>query len=203
MLLVGLTGGIGSGKSTVAELLAERGAVVIDADDLARRAVAPGTEGFDRVVETFGRDILGPDGDIDRSRLAETVFGDPTRLRALESIVHPEVARLYAEALEPFRETDRVVVYSVPLLAERGLAEGFDVVVLIVADIDRRIERLMRDRGMTSEQVRARTATQLSDEDRARVADVLLDNDGELGRLTPQVDRLWLDLAKRAEAAAR
>ena len=203
MLLVGLTGGIGSGKSTVAELLAERGAVVIDADDLARRAVAPGTEGFDRVVETFGRDILGPDGDIDRSRLAETVFGDPTRLRALESIVHPEVARLYAEALEPFRETDRVVVYSVPLLAERGLAEGFDVVVLIVADIDRRIERLMRDRGMTSEQVRARTATQLSDEERARVADVLLDNDGELGRLTPQVDRLWNDLAKRAEAAAR
>jgi dephospho-CoA kinase len=203
MLLVGLTGGIGSGKSTVAELLAERGAVVIDADDLARRAVAPGTEGFDRVVETFGRDILGRDGDIDRSRLAETVFGDPTRLRALESIVHPEVARLYAEALGPFRETDRVVVYSVPLLAERGLAEGFDVVVLIVADIDRRIERLMRDRGMTSEQVRARTATQLSDEERARVADVLLDNDGELGRLTPQVDRLWLDLAKRAEAAAR
>jgi dephospho-CoA kinase len=203
MLLVGLTGGIGSGKSTVADLLAERGAAVIDADDLARRAVAPGTEGFDRVVETFGRDVLAPDGGIDRSRLAAIVFGDPARLRALESIVHPEVARLYAEALEPFRETDRIVVYSVPLLAERGLAEGFDVVVVVVSDIDRRIERLMRDRGMTPEQVRERAAAQLSDEDRARVADVLLDNDGEIARLTPQVDRLWNDLAKRAEAAAR
>lgn len=201
MLLVGLTGGIGSGKSTVAELLAERGAAVIDADDLARRAVALGTEGFDRVVETFGRDILGPDGDIDRSRLAAVVFGDPARLRALESIVHPEVARLYAEELEPFRETDRIVVYSVPLLAERGLAEGFDVVVVVVSDIDRRIERLMRDRGMTPDQVRERAAAQLSDEERARVADVLLDNDGELGRLTPQVERLWNDLAERAEAA--
>ena len=203
MLLVGLTGGIGSGKSTVAALLADRGAAVIDADDLARRAVAPGTEGFDRVVEAFGRDILGPDGDIDRSRLAAIVFGDPTRLRALESIVHPEVARLYAEALEPFRETDRIVVYSVPLLAERGLAEGFDVVVVVVSDIDRRIERLMRDRGMTAEQVRARAAAQLSDEERARVADVLLDNDGELERLAPQVDRLWTDLAERAEAVTR
>ena len=202
MLLVGLTGGIGSGKSTVAGLLAERGAAVIDADDLARRAVAPGTEGLDRVVETFGREILGPDGDIDRSRLAAIVFGDPTKLRALESIVHPEVARLYAEALEPLRETDRIVVYSVPLLAERGMAEGFDVVVVVVSDIDRRIERLMRDRGMTPEQVRERAAAQLSDEERARVADVLLDNDGELGRLRPQVDRLWNDLSKRAEATA-
>jgi dephospho-CoA kinase len=202
MLLVGLTGGIGSGKSTVAELLAERGAAVIDADDLARRAIAPGTEGFDRVMETFGRDILGPDGDIDRSRLAAIVFGDPTWLRALESIVHPEVARLYSEALEPFRDTDRIVVYSVPLLAERGLAEGFDVVVVVVSDIDRRIERLMRDRGMTPEQVRERAAAQLSDEERARVADVLLDNDGEIERLTPQVDRLWNELAKRAEVAA-
>lgn len=201
MLLVGLTGGIGSGKSTVAALLAERGAAVIDADDLARRAVAPGTEGFDRVVETFGHDILGPDGDIDRSRLAAIVFGDPSQLRALEAIVHPEVARLYAEALEPFRETDRIVVYSVPLLAERGLAEAFDVVVVVVSDIDRRIERLMRDRGMTPEEVRERAATQLSDEERARVADVLLDNDGELGRLGPQVDRLWGHLSKRAEAA--
>ncbi len=203
MLLVGLTGGIGSGKSTVAELLAERGAAVIDADDLARRAVAPGTEGFARVAETFGRDILGPDGDIDRSRLSTIAFGDPGRLRELESIVHPEVARLYAEALEPFRETDRIVVYSVPLLAERGLAEGFDVVVVVVSDIDRRIERLMRDRGMTPEQVRERAVAQLSDEERARVADVLLDNDGEIGRLAPQVDRLWVDLTKRVEAGAR
>jgi dephospho-CoA kinase len=200
MLLVGLTGGIGSGKSTVAELLAGHGAVVIDADDLARRAIAQGTDGLARVVEAFGREILGPDGDVDRRKLAEVVFADPTRLRELESIVHPEVARLLVEALVPYRETDQVVVYGVPLLAERGLAEGFDVVVVVVADIDRRIERLMRDRGMTADEVRARVAAQLSDEDRARIADVLLDNDGDVERLVPQVNRLWTDLTKRAEA---
>jgi dephospho-CoA kinase len=201
MLLVGLTGGIGSGKSTVAELLGARGAVVIDADDLARRAVALGTDGFERVVETFGPEILGPDGDIARAKLAERVFADQGRLRVLEAIVHPEVARLLAEAVEPYRDTDRVIVYSAPLLAERGLTETFDVVVVVVADVDRRIERLMRDRGMTADEVRARVAAQLSDEDRARVADVLLDNDGELERLIPQVDRLWTDLEKRAGAA--
>ena len=201
MLLVGLTGGIGSGKSTVAELLAERGAVVIDADDLARRAVAPGTSGFDRVVETFGRDILGPDGGIDRATLADVVFADPSRLRELEAIVHPEVARLLVESVEPYRDTDDVIVYAVPLLAERGMAEGFDVVVVVVADVDRRIERLMRDRGMTAEEVRARVAAQLTDEERARVADVLLDNDGEPERLIPQVNRLWTDLNERAAAA--
>jgi dephospho-CoA kinase len=200
MLLVGLTGGIGSGKSTVADLLAERGAVVIDADDLARRAVALGTDGFDRVVATFGREMVGPDGDIDRAKLAEVVFADPARLRELESIVHPEVARLLAEAIEPYRDTEQVIVYAVPLLAERGLAEGFDVVVVVVADVDRRIERLMRDRGMTADEVRARVAAQLSDEERARVADVLLDNDGDPERLIPQVNRVWSDLAKRAGA---
>jgi dephospho-CoA kinase len=200
MLLVGLTGGIGSGKSTVADLLAERGAVVIDADDLARRAVAPGTAGFDRVVETFGRDILGPDGAIDRATLANIVFADPSRLRELEAIIHPEVARLLVESLEPYRDTDDVIVYAVPLLAERGMAQGFDVVVVVVADVDRRIERLMRDRGMTAEEVRARVAAQLTDEERARVADVLLDNDGEPERLIPQVNRLWTDLTTRAAA---
>jgi dephospho-CoA kinase len=200
MLLVGLTGGIGSGKSTVAELLAQHGAIVIDADELARRAVELGTDGFDRVVETFGRDILGPDGDIDRARLAEVVFAEPEKRRGLEAIVHPEVARLLAEAIEPYRDTDRVIVYAVPLLAERGLTQAFDVIVVVVADVDRRIERLMRDRAMTADEVRARVAAQLSDEDRARVADVLLDNDGEPGRLVPQVNRLWTDLAKRAGA---
>jgi dephospho-CoA kinase len=201
MLLVGLTGGIGSGKSTVAELLAERGAVVIDADDLARRAIMPGTESFDRVVAAFGRGILGPDGDIDRAALAAIVFDDPMRLRELETIVHPEVARLYAEAIEPYADTDQVIVYAVPLLAERGLAEGFDVVVVVVADVDRRIERLMRDRGMAADEVRARVAAQLADEERARVADVLLDNDGEPERMIPQVNELWADLTKRAGAA--
>jgi dephospho-CoA kinase len=201
MLLVGLTGGIGSGKSTVAELLAERGAAVIDADELARRAIALGTDGFDRVAETFGPQVLGPEGDIDRAKLAEIVFKYPERLRELEAIVHPEVARLLAKEVEPYADTDRVVVYAVPLLAELGLAEGFEVVVVVVADVDRRIERLMRDRGMTAEEVRARVAAQLSDEERARVADVLLDNDGDVERLVPQVNRLWTDLTKRSGAA--
>jgi dephospho-CoA kinase len=201
MLLVGLTGGIGSGKSTVAELLAERGAVVIDADDLARRAVEPGTDGFDRVVEAFGSQILGPDRAIDRAKLAKVVFTDPARLSQLEAIVHPEVARMLSEAIERYRDTDQVIVYAVPLLAERGLAKGFDVVVVVVADVDRRIERLMRDRGMTADDVRARVAAQLSDEERARVADVLLDNDGEPERLVPQANKLWTDLTKRAGAA--
>lgn len=200
MVLVGLTGGIGAGKSTVATLLAKRGAEVIDADDLARRAVARGTNGFDRVVEAFGREILGADSDIDRGKLAEVVFADAERRSTLEAIVHPEVARLLAEALTPFQDTDRIIVYATPLLAEGGLAEGFDVVVVVVADVDRRIERLMHDRGMTADEVRARIAAQLNDEDRARVADVLLDNDGEPGRLVPQVDRLWAELVKRSGA---
>jgi dephospho-CoA kinase len=201
MLLVGLTGWIGSGKSTVADLLSGHGAVVIDADDLARHAVARGTDGFDRVVEAFGREVLDPGGDIDRAKLAEVVFADPTRLRELEAIIHPEVARLLMEAIEPYRDTGQVVVYGVPLLAERGLAEGFDVVVVVVADLDRRIERLKRDRDMSADEVRARVAAQLSDEERARVADVLLDNDGEQDRLIPQVNKLWADLAKRAEVS--
>lgn len=198
MVLVGLTGGIGAGKSTVATMLAERGAVVIDADDLARRAVARGTDGFDRVVEAFGREILDADGDIDRGKLAGIVFADADRRAGLEAIVHPEVARLLAGSLEPFQDTDRVVVYVTPLLAESGMAEGFDVVVVVVADVDRRIERLMHDRGMSADDVRARIAAQINDEDRARIADVLLDNDGEPPRLAPQVDRLWTALAKRA-----
>ena len=198
MVLVGLTGGIGAGKSTVAAMLAQRGAVVIDADDHARRAGARGTDGFARVVEAFGREILDADGDINRGKLAGIVFADDERRATLEAIVHPEVARLLAEALEPYQGTDRIVVYATPLLAEGGHAEAFDVVVVVVADTDRRVERLMQDRGMAADEVRARIAAQLNDEDRARIADVLLDNDGELERLEPQVARLWAGLVKRA-----
>jgi dephospho-CoA kinase len=198
MLLVGLTGGIGSGKSTVARLLGERGAVVIDADDLARRAVAPGTGGFDRVVEAFGRGILGSDGDLDRRRLGEVVFVDADRRRELENIVHPEVARLFSEAIDLHRETDDVVVYSIPLLVERGMADAFDVVVVVVAGEGHRVERVVRDRGLDPDEVRARIAAQVTDAERSRVADVLLDNDGKLGELQVQVDRVWADLAARA-----
>jgi dephospho-CoA kinase len=202
MILVGLTGGIGAGKSTVAGMLADRGAVVIDADELARRAIERGTDGFARVVDSFGPDVVGPDGDLDREGIARIVFADEERRRELEMIVHPEVARLLEEAVDPYRDTDRIVVYSVPLLAERGLGDLFDLVVVVVADVDRRIERLMRDRGMAPDEVRARVAAQFDDEERAEVADVLIDNDGEPARLGPQVDRLWADLGRRAEARA-
>src|SRR5207247_10501491 len=121
MLLVGLTGGIGSGKSTVAAMLAERGAVVIDADDLARRAVGRGSPGFDRVREAFGDSVLAEDGDLDRETLAHVVFADPAARRTLESIVHPEVARLFLEERRRFEGTDRIVVYAVPLLVETSL----------------------------------------------------------------------------------
>jgi dephospho-CoA kinase len=145
------------------------------------------------------------DGDIDRGKLAGIVFADAERRGTLEAIVHPEVARLLvarllAEALDPYQDTDRIVVYATPLLAEGGQAEAFDVVVVVVADTDRRVERLMHDRGMAADEVRARIAAQLNDEDRARIADVLLDNDGKLERLEPQVDRLWASLVKRAGA---
>jgi dephospho-CoA kinase len=198
VLLVGLTGGIGSGKSTVARLLDRRGAVVIDADQLAREAVAKGTEGFERVVEVFGTRVIGPDGDLDRAALAADVFSDPVLKANLEAIVHPTVGRLFAERLEPYRDTDRVVVYVTPLLAELGLAPAFDVVVVVTASPHLRISRVASDRGLSPEDVRRRMATQSTEEQRAEVADVLLDNDGTLAELEQQVDRLWPELVARA-----
>ena len=200
MLLVGLTGGIGSGKSTVARLLDRHGAVVIDADQLAREAIATGTEGYDRVVERFGREFVGPGGELDRRALASLVFADPERRAALEAIVHPEVARRFAERLEPFRGTDRVVVYVTPLLAELGLAPAFDVVVVVTASPRLRVSRVASERDLSPEDVRRRIAAQATDEQRAEVADVLLDNDGTLGDLERQVDRLWRELVAGAGA---
>lgn len=198
MLLVGLTGGIGSGKSTAARLLDRRGAVVIDADQLAREAIAKGTEGFAKVVEAFGPDVVGPGGDLDRAALAADVFSDPARKATLEAIVHPEVGRLFAERLEPYRDTDRVVVYVTPLLAELGLAPAFDLVVVVTASPHLRISRVASERDLSPGDVRRRMAAQATDEQRAEVADVLLDNDGTLADLEGQVDRLWPELVARA-----
>jgi dephospho-CoA kinase len=200
MLLVGLTGGIGSGKSTVATMLGDRGAVVIDADDLARRAVEPGTHGYAEVLRRFGPPAVSLTGELDRDWLASKVFGEPDARRQLEAIVHPEVARLLQEALEPYRQTDRVVVYSVPLLVENGLQSAFDVVVVVTAPEDVRVARLARGRGMSPEGVRARMAAQASDEDRERIAQVVLRNDGTLAELEPQVDRAWHDLQQQARS---
>lgn len=200
MLLVGLTGGIGSGKSTVARLLEERGAVVIDADRLAREAVREGSEAFDRVVEVFGSRIVGPDGELDRAVLAEEVFADPVRRASLEAIVHPEVARLFAEQVEEHRDTDRIVVYVTPLLAELGLAPAFDVVVVVTASPEARVRRVVTGRGLEEADVRSRMAAQSNDERRAEIADILIDNEGDLGYLDVQVGGLWDELVGRAGA---
>jgi dephospho-CoA kinase len=198
VLLVGLTGGIGSGKSTVARLLERRGAAVIDADQLARDAVAKGSPGFERVVKTFGESIVAPDGDLDRRALAAIIFTDPERKAALESIVHPEVAQRFGEQVDELRSTNRVVVYVSPLLVELGLAPAFDVVIVVTASPHLRVSRVASGRDLSPEDVRARMAAQATDEQRMEVADILVDNDGSLAELEPQVDRIWGDLAARA-----
>ena len=197
MLLVGLTGGIGSGKSTVASMLFERGAVVLDADAFARAAVEPGTPTFDRVVERFGPAILGAEGALDRAKLASIVFGDPDSLRDLEAIVHPEVRRMIAEGVAANADTRNVVVLVNPLLMEMGSDEHCEVVVVVAAEPETQIARLVA-RGMDEADARARLASQMSPERRAERADVVLDNEGTPEELRGQVDRLWVDLAARA-----
>jgi dephospho-CoA kinase len=190
VLLVGLTGGIGSGKSTVTRILEERGAVILDADAFARDAVRGGSEGFRRVVERFGRDVIGPDGELDRARLASIVFNDPEALGDLEAIVHPEVRRMIADGIQAHLDTDHVVVLVNPLLIEMGTHRDCDSVVVVSVSPETQVTRSVA-RGMQEDDVRARIAAQLPLEDRARHADVLLDNEGTLEELTMQVDQLW------------
>jgi dephospho-CoA kinase len=198
MLLVGLTGGIGSGKSTVARMLAERGAVVFDADQLARAAVAAGTPGFDAVVDRFGRELVGPDGELDREALAAVVFSDESARRDLEAIVHPEVRRGLVEGVQDHLDSDRVVVFDSPLLIESGNQGSVQVLVVVSAPEEVQIERLRAGRGMSDEEVRARIAAQMSLEEKAEVADVVIDNEGTRDELEAQVERLWRDLEARA-----
>jgi dephospho-CoA kinase len=200
VLLVGLTGGIGSGKSTVARMLEERGAVVFDADLLAREAVEPGTPGHAAVIERFGADVLAPGGALDREALASIVFADPSARRDLEQIVHPEVRRLFAEGSEAYRDTDRIVVFSAPLLVETGMHTAFEILVVVSATVVTQIERLMRQRGMSEAAIRARIDAQAPLEDKAAVADFLVDNGGTIAELENQVERLWHDLSARAVA---
>ena len=200
MLLVGLTGGIGSGKSTVARLLEKRGAVVFDADLLAREAVEPGTPGHAAVIDRFGADVLAPGGELDREALASIVFADPAARRDLEQIVHPEVRRLFAEGTEAYRDSDRVVVFSAPLLVETGMHTAFEILVVVSATVATQIERLMRQRGMSEASIRARIEAQAPLEDKAAVADFLVDNEGTLDELESQVEQLWTDLSARPVA---
>lgn len=201
MRLVGLTGGIGAGKSTVARILAERGAVVIDADDLARRAVDPGTPGFEAVVDAFGPDVLTADRDLDRTRLASIVFADEEARRRLESIVHPEVARLFAEEADRYRDGDAVVVYVVPLLVENHLEGMFDVVVVVTAEREARVARLALARSMGEEDIGGRMDAQLSDREREAVAHVVIPNDGSVEELRGRVDDLWARLGSLDQEA--
>ena len=192
MLKVGLTGGIGAGKSAVAQRLAARGAVLIDADVLAREVVAAGTEGLAAVVEAFGHQVLGPDGELDRPALGARVFGDDAARRRLEGIIHPRVRARTAE-LTAAAAPDAIVVNDVPLLVETGLAASYHLVVVVDADPAVRIRRLVTTRGMSEEQATARIAAQADDAVRRDAADVVLANDRDLDQLDGQVERLWQD----------
>jgi len=194
VLRIGLTGGIGSGKSTVAARLAELGAVVIDSDQLAREVVAVGSPGLARVVERFGSGVLAPDGSLDRPGLGRLVFGDPAALADLNAIVHPLVrARSEALTAEAAGAGAAVVVHDVPLLVENKLAAGYDRVVVVEAPLSLRLQRLA-GRGLDPDTARARIAAQASDEERRAVADIVLDNSGSVAELRAQVDAAWARL---------
>lgn len=199
MLRVGLTGGIASGKTAVSEALHERGAVIIDADLLAREVVEPGTPGLAAVVARFGTGVLAADGRLDREALGRTVFTDERARRDLEAIVHPAV-RARATALEEAADPDAVVVHVIPLLVETGQQDAFDVVVVVDVEPDRQLDRLRRRNGLDPAAAQARVAAQVSRADRLRAADVVLDNNGSRDQLVRQVDRLWRDLRHSATA---
>ena len=198
VLRIGLTGGIGSGKSTVARLLAERGAHVVDADVLAREVVAPGTPGLDAVAEAFGPEVLTAEGALDRPALAAVVFGDPDARSRLDGIVHPLVRARAAELIAGL-PPDAVVVQDIPLLVETGQAGSFDLVLVVEADVATRVARLA-DRGLSEQDARARIAAQASDEQRRAVADVVLHNSGTPEELAEQVDRFWTEHVARRSA---
>ncbi len=211
---MGLTGGIGSGKSTVSALLEERGAVVVDADRIAREVVAPGGPAYQPVVDRFGPDVVAADGAIDRPALAAVVFADPAARADLEAITHPVVGATMAERLTAQTGTDRVVVLDVPLLVEggrsrsggraggerRGLPHGVAAVVVVDTPPELAVNRLVRDRGMKAAEVEARMAAQATREERLALADVVIDNSGSTGDLVGEVDRAWAwieDLQRR------
>jgi dephospho-CoA kinase len=200
MLRVGLTGGIGAGKSEVSQLLAAQGAVVIDADAVAREVVAPGTPGLAEVAAAFGAGVLRPDGSLDRAALGEIVFASPELRERLNAIVHPKVRARMGE-LEQAAGTAGIVVHDVPLIAENGLAGDYDVVVVVDAPARVQVDRLVRHRGMTREQAAARMAAQASSKERLAIAGIVIDNSGSLGELDRQVGELWTELRRMARPA--
>lgn len=193
---VGLTGGIGSGKSTVSALLRGHGAVVVDYDHIAREVVEPGSPGLAAIVQRFGTGVLAPDGSLDRPALGAIVFADESARRDLEAITHPAV-RARAVELESQASADAVVVHDIPLLAESGERGPYDVVVVVDVPVEVQVDRLVRDRGMSAEEAQARIGAQASRDDRAAVADVIVDNSGSLEELTAAVRDLWQELSAR------
>ncbi len=196
-VVVGLTGGIGSGKSTVARLLAELGAVVVDGDRIARELVEPGEAALAEIAERFGPGIMRADGTLDRQGLADVVFPDPAQLAALDAIMLPRIAARSQALIDRARQDGvAVVVQDMPLLVEQGLADRFDVVLVVAAPLDLRLARLV-ERGVREVDARERIARQATDEQRASVADVVLDNSGDEDHLAAQVARTWADLIDR------
>lgn len=203
MLLVGLTGNIGSGKSTVAQLLSERGATIIDADVLARRAVELGTPAYDQIVRRWGQAVLSPDAHLDRTALRRIVFGDHAQLEELNQIVHPEVERLRAKLVDEARARgDRVVVCDIPLLFERHMRDQFDKVILVDAERPVRLERLVQDRGLRETEAMEMIAAQMPAALKRAGADVVIENNGTLGELERRVREIWISLLQDAEQRA-
>jgi dephospho-CoA kinase len=196
VLRVGLTGGIGSGKSSVSGRLGERGAVVIDSDVLAREVVARGTDGLAEVVEAFGDGVLTADGELDRPAVGKLVFGDETARRKLEAVIHPRV-RARAAEIERAAPADAVVVHDIPLLVETGQADKFDLVLVVDVPVEVQVERLTGPRGMAEDEARRRIASQATREQRLAAADVVIDNAGSLDELDHRVDAVWAELTKR------
>ena len=203
MLRVGLTGGIGSGKSEVSRRLAARGAVILDADVASREVVAPGTPGLARIAEAFGPEVIGPDGALDRERLGAIVFADPAQRERLNAIVHPLVRQWMRAGERAAAGSGRdglVVVHDVPLLAEGGRRGDFDLVVVVDVPPELQVERLVSQRRMAADQARARMAAQATRQQRLAVADIVIGNSGSLADLDRRVAEVWAELGSRASA---
>ena len=201
MLVIGLTGNIGSGKSTVAQLLSERGATIVDADVLARRAVERGTPAYDKIVRRWGTAVLAPDRQLDRAALRRVVFSDQAQLEELNRTVHPEVERLRQRLLEDARQRgDRIVVCDIPLLFEKHMAHNFDRIILVDAPRPLRLERLVRDRGLRETEAMDMIAAQMPAELKRAGADFIIENDSTLNTLEERVAEVWTHLVQEADA---
>ena len=193
---VGLTGGIGAGKSTVADLFSQKGAVVIRSDELARQVIEPQTPGFQQVIDRFGKDLVNAEGYIDRAKLAQIVFKDDAALKDLENIIHPLVRSKTNQIIDQ-HTSETIIVNEIPLLLEKKMESLFDFLVIVISSEKNRLERLAQ-RGLTTEQATARMSKQVSDDERKAAADFLIVNDGNLDQLEADVEKIWQTLQERS-----